>query len=333
MTTSINAIKKFPVYPIGTPGQKWGDAEKAQWLGAQKKVRDYFSFVLTDFLRIDCLDFFQYGSIDYRNRAADNGTSPGAVYPLFAGRSRSWDAAKPLVLVTSFVHGYEPTTKAINLFCKKYMAEFQDRANFLFLPAVSPWGVEYDQRWNPDAIDPNRQFDPTNPGCEEARLAMQCVFDQEKLCAGILAAFDLHETPDRDNTVMEPMKYARDGLVDQPWQDIPPGFYLVAGDYNDQPAFQKAMIDAVRKVTAISPPDEKGEIIGSKVTQEGVITITARKWHICGGFTNAPYSTTTEVYPDLEGVTTDICNEAQATCIAAGCRYALANPLPPLKSE
>lgn len=97
------------------------------------------------------------------------------------------------------------------------------------------------------------------------------------------------------------------------------------------------MIDAVAKVTKIAEPDEKGEIIGCKISDHGVITIPARTWHICSSFSDSPYTTTTEVYPDdcsnplyPNGLPQELCDEAQATCIAAGVRYAIANPLPPL---
>jgi hypothetical protein len=336
-----SALKKYPTYPIGRPGHPWNAEEKLQWLRSQTKVRDYFSDVLSDFFRLDKLDFFSYGQIDCRGVVADEGRFKGAVYPLFAGKSKNWDATKRLIVVSSYVHGYEPTTKAINLFMEKYYAEFANAANFLFLPAVSPWAVEADNRWTPAAIDPNRCFNPKEPGCDEARLAMQCVFDVEKTCGPILMHIDLHTTPDLDNTKMTPMKLARDGKLaeNEKFEEIPPGFYLVQSDYNAQPAFQKAMIDAVEKITRIAVPDENGEIIGEKVTGHGIITIPGRSWNLCGAFTNAPYSTTTEVYPDdksnpeyPDGLPQELCDEAQATCIAAGVRYALANELPPVPS-
>ena len=38
-------------YPIGTPGQSWGEAEKAQWLARQRKQRSYADDVLR---MVDC---------------------------------------------------------------------------------------------------------------------------------------------------------------------------------------------------------------------------------------------------------------------------------------
>lgn len=342
MATKINQLKKYPTFPVGRPGFPWNEEERLQWVKSQSKVRDYFTYVLPEFFRLEHLDFHQYGMIDYRHIKSADGTYEGAVYPLFAAKSPNWDPKRRLVVVTSFVHGYEPTTKAINLFMKKYYAEFATAVNFLFIPTVSPWGVETDNRWSPLAVDPNRQFDPKNPGCEESRLAMKCIQDAEKTCEPILVHVDLHTTPDLDNTKMTPMKYARDGKIasEQKWEDIPPGFYLVANAHSEQIEFQKAMIEAVSKVTTIATPDEQGEIIGEKMVAPGIITIDARKWGICGGHTRAPYATTTEVYPDdcsnplyPEGLPQEVCDEAQATCIAAGVRFAIANPLPPVADE
>lgn len=213
MTTKINQIKKYPTYPIGRPGCPWNEDEKQQWLRSQKKVQDYFTWILPEFFRLENLDFVQYGFLDTRHVVADNGNFQGACYPLFAGKSKNWDPTKRVALVSAQCHGYEPTTKAINLFMKKYYAEFANSVNFLFLPCISPWSTEANHRWTHAAIDPNRQLDPKNPGCEEARLAMQCVFDHEKNSAGLLCHFDLHTTPDRDNTEMEPTKWARDGKI------------------------------------------------------------------------------------------------------------------------
>ena len=66
-------------YPIGTPGQAWGAAERAQWLARQRVQRSYADDVLT---RIDALrdrfDVAGYGELDY----------PSGRYPLLAIRSR-----------------------------------------------------------------------------------------------------------------------------------------------------------------------------------------------------------------------------------------------------
>ena len=78
------------------------------------------------------------------------------------------------------------------------------------------------------------------------------------------------------------------------------------------------MIDAVRRVTHIAPPDEHGQIIGEAVVQEGVIAIPApRSIGLCAGATNAKYATTTEVYPDSPSADEEQCNRAQVATITS----------------
>ena len=57
--------------------------------------------------------------------------------------------------------------------------------NILVAPCVSPWGYEHIQRWNPDAVDPNRSFKrdlPDECSSQEAanlvRLLLSCGVDK-----------------------------------------------------------------------------------------------------------------------------------------------------------
>ena len=85
-------------YPIGTPGQAWGDDEKAAWAKSITVKRSYADDVLSKVETLkDRFDVEQYGALSY-----DTGR-----YPLFCVKSRSWDSTKPTVLVTGGVHGYE----------------------------------------------------------------------------------------------------------------------------------------------------------------------------------------------------------------------------------
>src|SRR3546814_5058776 len=85
-------------YPIGTPGQPWGAAERATWLARQTRQRSYADDVLSVIERLRArFDVVQYGQLDY---APDS-------YPLLALRSRDWSDALPCALVTGGVHGYE----------------------------------------------------------------------------------------------------------------------------------------------------------------------------------------------------------------------------------
>ena len=93
---------------------------------------------------------------------------------------------------------------------------------------------------------------------------------------------------------------------------------------NPQTEWHKAIIDRVRSVTHIAPPDENGLIIDEPVVQEGVIAIPSpRTIGLCAGVTNAAYATTTEVYPDSPKATDEQCNLAQVAAIEAALDYIL----------
>src|SRR5690606_6532412 len=148
---------------IGTPGMPWGAAEKTAWRARQRQQRNYRDEMVAaiDGLR-DRFDVVQYGELDY-------GTD--GRYPLFALRSRGWDDALPVALVTGGVHGYETSgVHGALQFAREDAAVYAGRANLLIAPCVSPWGYERFQRWNPDAIDPNRSFRPDTPAGESAAL-------------------------------------------------------------------------------------------------------------------------------------------------------------------
>ena len=133
---------------------------------------------------------------------------------------------------------------------------------------------------------------------------------------------DLHETTDSDETEFRPAKAARDGEVFVPGT-IPDGFYLCGDEKNPQLDFQNAVNAAVAKVTHIAPSDAKGEIIGSTVVAPGVILYDYKALGLCAGVTDAPFTTTTEVYPDSPRATPAICNAAQVAAVCAAIDYAL----------
>lgn len=137
-----------------------------------------------------------------------------------------------------------------------------------------------------------------------------------------LLHIDLHETTDTDETEFRPALAARDGVTSEPG-DIPDGFYLVDDSENPQPAFQQAVIKAVANVTHIAPADDQGEIIGSTMVAPGVIEYPLRKLGLCARITNAPYTTTTEVYPDSPRATPEQCNAAQVAAVCAAIDYVL----------
>jgi hypothetical protein len=300
-------------YPIGVPGQPWSATEIDVWRSRQVKQRSYAADVLTaiDALRAS-FDVTEYGQLDYA----------GESFPLVAIRSRDWSDDLPVLLVTGGVHGYETSgVEGALQFVRDHANEYAGGANILVVPCVSPWAYERIQRWNPDAIDPNRNFREDSPAAESAALVSLLA----PLSDRILVHIDLHETTDSDESEFRQAVAARDGKEYEPGE-VPDGFYLVDDSFNRQPAFQEAVIEAVAKVTHIAPADAHGEIIGSPVVAHGVIEYDLKKLGLCAGITNASYVTTTEVYPDSPRSTPQQCNDAQVAAVRAAFDYALAYP-------
>jgi hypothetical protein len=295
-------------YPIGTPGQAWGAAELAQWRARQVRQRSYANDVLGQVERLrEGFDVASYGELAYA----------GEHFPLMAVRSRHWRTNLPTVLLTGGVHGYETSgVHGALQFLEEHAANYAGRANLLVVPCVSPWGYERVQRWNHDALDPNRSFREDSPVQESAAL-MQLV---APLRGKFAAHIDLHETTDTDATEYLPAVAARDGQAFQP-HSIPDGFYLVDDTANPQPAFQQAIIAAVERVTHIAPADAQGGIIGSKLVAHGVIHYAMRTLGLCAGITGARYTTTTEVYPDSPRATPEQCIAAQVAAVCAGLEF------------
>ena len=298
-------------YPIGTPGTPWGEAERDAWRGQRTRLRSYAEEVLP---RIEALadrfDVSAYGALDYAAEA----------YTLYALRSPNWDPALPVALVTGGVHGYETSGVMGALqFLENEAVRYAGRINLLVVPCVSPWGYERINRWNYDALDPNRNFRADGPAREATALIA--------LVAPWLGQFavhiDLHETTDSDEGEFRPALAARDGVDFVP-DGVPDGFYLVDDGAHPQPAFQQAIIAAVEKVTHIAPPDADGHIIGCPIVAHGVIEYPVAKYAMCAGITGAPYTTTTEVYPDSATATPQECNDAQVAAVRAALDYVLA---------
>ena len=312
-------------YPIGTPGLAWGATEIATWLSRQVRQRSYEADVLGVVERLRSrFEVVEYGCLDL---------APDA-YPLFAVRSRGWRDDLPSALVTGGVHGYETSgVHGALQFLDLHAEGYDGRINLLVAPCVSPWAYERVHRWNAQAVDPNRAFRDDSlrddsPAPEAAALMRLVAPVRDR----VLVHIDLHETTDTDESEFRPALAARDGKPHVPGE-IPDGFYLVDDSESPQPAFQQAVIAAVARVTHIAPADRNGEIIGSPVVAPGVIRYPLRQLGLCAGITDAPYRTTTEVYPDSPRATAGQCNEAQAVAVCAAIDFALANRPGPLPRE
>lgn len=302
-------------YPIGTPGNPWGDEEKKAWFNRQKIQRSYKEQVLEKLQPLTvAFELIQYGALPIDEQR----------YPLFILQSKQWQANKKTVLVTGGVHGYETSgvQGAIRFVADQVslktqnIASYCDEFNIIVAPCVSPWGYETINRWNASAIDPNRSFYAHSPAPESAAL-MRYI---QSLGCNIDMHIDLHETTDTDNSEFRPALAARDATVHSNW-NIPDGFYLVGNTPKPAAAFQKAIIDNVEKVTHIAPADENNQLIGVPVEQWGVINYAGRELGLCMGLTDADLVTTTEVYPDSEQADDENCILAQVAAIHAAIDY------------
>lgn len=303
-------------FPIGTPGKPWGDAERSEWLSTRTIKRSYHDEVITKLEAFkERYEVLQYGALSQDEQR----------YPLFGVKTRDWKSDKPSVLVTGGVHGYEKSgVQGAILFLQSEAEKYSAAFNIFVAPCVSPWGYETIQRWNAQAVDPNRSFNPDGEVVPGRSFNPEAATEESSALIARLSSLgvdqwmchiDCHETTDTDETEFRPAKAARDGDVYKP-DVIPDGFYLVSDSTNPQAEWHKAMIDSVRKVTHIAPGDGEGKIIGEAVVQEGVIAIPSpRMLGLCAGVTNAKYATTTEVYPDSPKATEEQCNQAQLACI------------------
>ncbi|HEU5136723.1 MAG TPA: M14 family metallocarboxypeptidase [Steroidobacteraceae bacterium] len=296
-------------YPIGTPGKPWNAPERARWLAQQRKLRSFADDVVARIENLVAFEVQEYGQLDY----------PPDHYRLLAVRSRGWRDELPIALVTGGVHGYETSgVHGALQFLEQRAADYTQHINLIAVPCVSPWAYERIHRWNANAVDPNRSFREDSPAAESAALLRLLA----PLRGRVLLHVDLHETTDSDESEFRPALAARDGKPFEPGL-VPDGFYLVDDSENPQPDFQRAIVDAVARVTHIAPADEKNQIIGSPLVAPGVIEYPLRALGLCAGITGARYTTTTEVYPDSPRATPEQCNEAQVVATCAAIEFAL----------
>ena len=299
-------------YPIGTLGQPWGAAELSQWRARQVRQRSYADDVLGPIEQLrDRFDVSVYGEAVYA----------GEHFPLLATSSRNWQSSLPCVLVTGGVHGYETSgVQGALRFLDARAETYAGRVNLLVVPCVSPWGYERIQRWNFDALDPNRCFREASPAQESAALIRLI----KALRGQFMAHIDLHKTTDTDESEFRKAVAARDGKPFKPGS-IPDGFYAVDDIENPQPKFQQAIIQAVERIAHIAPADDKDEIIGSTVVAPGVIRYALKALGLCASITGARYTTTTEVYPDSPRTTPEHCIAALVAAVCAGVEFVLAD--------
>lgn len=304
-------MRNSPIYPIGVPGQPWGPTELTQWRSRQVRQRSYADDVLSAIGRLHTrFDVMPYGDVVYGDER----------YPLFALRSLHWQPSLPSVLVTGGVHGYETSgVHGALRFLDVHAERYSGRVNLLVAPCASPWAYERIQRWNFEAVDPNRSFRANSPAQESSAL----MYLVEPLRGQFAAHIDLHETTDSDESEYRPAVAARDGKPFTPCT-IPDGFYLVDDAANPQPQFQRAIIQAVQRVTHIATADAGGGIISSPLVAHGVIHYAMQELGLCACISGARYTSTTEVYPDSPRATPEQCIAAQVAAVCAAVEFVLA---------
>lgn len=305
------------VCPIGIPGEKWGPAEYAAWKKLHSIKRSYHDEVIAKINALDGKGFNveRYGSLTHDSER----------YPLYCVSTDNWDDAnKKTILITGGIHGYETSgVQGALRFLETRTGQYLEHFNIIVAPCVSPWGYETINRWNFDAIDPNRSFKGEGL-IDESRHLLKHL---QKYLSNIIAHFDLHETTDTDNTTFRPALAARDGVFQTNFA-IPDGFYLVGDSLRPAKEFQAAVIRGVSEVTHIAPPDNDGPnptINGVSIEQEGVYSAPAGELGLCMGLSShvpgVKYVTTTEVYPDSDRATDEMCTLAQVAAIASGLDY------------
>lgn len=387
-------MKTVCKYPIGVPGVPWGDFEKRQWLWSRRKNRfreydmDIMSYNPNDegmfhrvsygilrapfYLEEEC----ELGKRDYLLCAIVpdtfyppqhhcGGSIHGSAVKHFppdrnpTNIERLESIAKPTILITGGVHGYETSgIKGALKFISSGLAKtYSKDFNIVIVPCVSPWGYEMNERWTADAIDPNRSFgakteaNPTPIRTDESTQLLNFLNtlsittdDGVRHRPKWLCHLDLHETTNSDVTEFRPAKAARDGLMEYD-DHIPDGFYLFGhcpqdeeNTHHDQPKqpqlqqqqqhlnFYNAILKRVEKVTHIADSESDGTLCGHTATSRGLLLLPGcTELGICAGgaVPEATYAVTTEVYPDSDRTTDEVCVQAQIESICAALDYLL----------
>ena len=316
MLATVATVAGTHFYPIGSAGSPWGVHERAAWFTHANTIhRSYKEEVLAKLTSLkSTFDVEQYGALEHDPER----------YPLFCVKTRDWDASKPSVLITGGVHGYEKSgVQGALLFLQTEAQHYSARFNICVCPCVCPWGYETIQRWTGKAEDPNRHF-VASSDCEETTALMDLV--QSLGVAQWTMHIDLHETTDSDLHEFRPAKASRDGLP-LPEEIIPDGFYLIGCECDETSVERRwlsAIIEGVRTVTHIAPPDADGNLVGEPEVEPGIILTPSAGRSRC--LTNARFCATTEVYPDSKShaVTEEESNRAQRAAATAGLDFIIA---------
>ena len=107
---------------------------------------------------------------------------------------------------------------------------------------------------------------------------------------------------------------------------IADGFYLVTDSALEKDRkgqdWLTDIIESVRKVTHIAPPDDIGQMIGLEVQQEGVVFFPP---YGSIAVTDSTYAFATEVYCISAQTTNEQCNDAQVASIVGALDFFIKN--------
>jgi hypothetical protein len=207
-----------PYYRIGTVGSPWGAPERAARLAQTTLRRSYHDDVVAPLRALAAQPSPTFAAVPYGTLSVDPSR-----YPLLALQTPAWDAAaKPSVLVTGGVHGYETSgVHGALLFAGGAdAAAFAQQFNVLVCPCVSPWSYEHVERWNASGRDPNRSFGSAGdhgdhgggaPGATEEAAAVARLVASLGPARQWACHVDLHETTNSDEAEYMPVRWGGGG--------------------------------------------------------------------------------------------------------------------------
>lgn len=285
----------------------WSEDQCAAWYDQQPQVRDYNA------------DIYE------RARAAVLPpslilSSYGHVHGdfLLCVEPRQINSAKPSLIITGGVHGYEPSgIEACLQLIEAGAPNIRERANVFIYPCVTPAAYRINHRWTIGADDTNRGFIEGSPVAEAALLMARV----KSLNVSFAMATDCHETPPADRQIRRQRaeRYGTELLGDPDL--LPNGFHLMVPDTallrKNVQECARAIISAVGAITPIAT-DEK--IVGN-INDGGIVPSTATGTLTRWMNDRSRFAATTEVA--TEGMTLQQAATIQLTAIRAATGYAL----------
>lgn len=297
-------------------GKGWSQAEIAAWRDGVLKqggLRDYEALLTSIAAAAESagLTLHIYGH--------DDGGRP-----LVLVRTPAFDTAHPSLLITAGVHGYEPSGVLAALrFLEASAKRCAGQLNLAIFPCVSPWAYVHDQRWNAQALDPNRMFVPDSEAVEcaafmRALRGLDQTFD---------AAIDLHETRDADLALnaLRDQRFGIESTGVYAFDTVPDGAYVIVSQTQDaafdreQIRYGRAVLDAIG---SRSPIATDPFILGGIPNQNGVVAMAPAAGTMRALLNQCSRRVAvTELYPDHPAMTPELTVEAQMKAIAAALAF------------